>query len=130
MRKVGPPNPVALHTAGRCVWGRTLIHRGTSHSGGVLEGQTTGGPRWLQGKRVRSRSFGKISFQEDTKRRGLLPETQQVLVHMTSGHPCWLGFDQDLQGHAGCFLFLGLLVLPQVMVILGVEPRHVQREGV
>ena len=84
MRKVGPQTLwlCALQVG---VWGCALIHRGTSHSGGALEGQTTGGPRWLQGKLIRSRSFGKISFQEDTERPGLLPETQQVLVHMTSG---------------------------------------------
>lgn len=54
MRKVGPQT-LWLHTLQVGVGGCALIHRGTSHSGGVLEGQTTGGPRWLQRKHVRSR---------------------------------------------------------------------------
>ena len=73
--------------------------------------------------------------REAQSRLGLLPETHQVLVHVTTGCgqqgcPCWLGFGQGLQGHPECFRFLGFLALPQVMVILGVEPRHVPSEGV
>ena len=44
---------MASRTAGRCACGCALVHRGASHPGGGLE--ITGGPRWLQRKRVRSR---------------------------------------------------------------------------